>query len=449
MVRRPTDGSPGLLVHPLSYVRQQRDWTYQDLVEVIARRLNTAARREKAWRWEHWGVVPDHDTQHALAAELGVPAELVNSLEWPDWLPTGEHIDTDAPWTFAGSLALLHAAVGSAMLDRRGFLIMGAGTATAVAHNWLTVEPPEIASVLRGGRVGTNLVTCFEQRLPTLRRLDATLGGGHVQGLVDSELRLVTDLLTNGSLTERVNQRLLAVAAELGRIAGWASYDAGFQAAAERYWMAALHASHAAQDRGIGANILKSMSLQRSEADRPDESLALATAAREGAAGGPARVLAMLTVRQARAHAGRGEASDCERLLASAETHMSHADDEPVPPWATYFDNAEYRAQVAFSYRVLQRHRAADHWLEQALRLQPDERSRDRATYLMWRADSVFELGDVEHACALVCQAIPDIAAARSARIRRRLAGLQAKLHTQPHLSVVQEVDEQIYQLIA
>jgi hypothetical protein len=194
------------------------------------------------------------------------------------------------------------------VLDRRGFLILGAGATATVANDWLTTEPPQLTAALRGGRVDAHLVTCFEQRLPALRRIDHTLGGGHVARVVDSELRLVTDLLSNGSYSEPVGQRLFAVAAELGRIAGWASCDAGLHAAAERYWIAALRAAHIANDRGIGANILKSMSLQRAETDRSDEALALARAAREGAKDAPARVVAMLTVRQARTHASRAAA---------------------------------------------------------------------------------------------------------------------------------------------
>lgn len=449
MARRSPDGSPGLMSHPLSYVRYERNWTYQDLVDVIARRLNTAARREKAWRWENWGVVPDADTQLALAAELGVPAEIVQSLGWPNWLPVGERIDTDIPWTVDGGVTLLRQAVGAAVLDRRGFLLLASGAAAAFAHDWLEVEPPQVSSVLRGGRVGAGLVACFEQRLPALRQMDATLGGGHVRGVVDSELRLVTDLLANGSYSERIGTRLLTVAAELGRIAGWASFDAGHQAAAQRYWIAALRAAHAAPDAGIGANILKCMSLQYVDNDRTTEALSLARTALDGAHNAPPRVQAMLMVRVARTHATRGETSDCERYLASAETSMGRADEAETPPWAAYFDRAEFSAQVAACYLVLRRHRATDHWLGQSLQLQPNERSRDRATYLMWRAESSLELGDVEQACDLVEQAVPDLATARSARNRKRLDDLHGKLLRHRSVPAVQELDEQVRDLIA
>lgn len=449
MVRRPVGESPGRLVHPLSYVRWERNWTYQDLVDVIARRINTASRREKAWRWEHWGVAPDEDTQLALAAELGVPSELVRSVRWPDWLPVGDRINTDAPWTVEGGLALLNNAAGGAVLDRRGFLILGAGATAAVANDWLAIEPPQLVSVLRGGQIDAGLVSCFEQRLPALRHIDHTLGGGHVGSVVDSELRLVTDLLSGGSYTESVGRRLFAVAAELGRIAGWASCDAGLHAAAERYWIAALRAAHVAQDRGIGANILKSMSLQRAEANRSDEALALARAAREGAKDAPARVVAMLTIRHARTHASRGEATECEKLLVAAERAMSRVDDESTPPWAAYFDQAEYCAQVAACYLLLRRYETSDRWLTQTLSLQPDERSRDRATYFIWRADSVLCLGDVEHACALLGQAIPDLTGARSARNHKRLTDLHAKLSQHSRVPAVQAIAEQVRPLLA
>jgi len=70
--------------HPLAYVRRNHGWSYQDLARVIAdhaRALGvpTAARREKVWRWEHWGVVPEADSQRALARALGIPVTELES----------------------------------------------------------------------------------------------------------------------------------------------------------------------------------------------------------------------------------------------------------------------------------------------------------------------------------------------------------------------------------
>ena len=451
MTRRPSQIPPGCLGHPLSYVRWERQWTYQDVVDVIARRITSANRREKAWRWEHWGVEPDADTQLALAAELGVPKEVIRDLRWPDWLPVGERIAVDTPWTVDGGLRLLADALhigGGAVMDRRGFLILGAGVMPGIADAWLSLDTPRVASALRGGQVDADLVNCLEQRLPALRRMDHTLGGGRVAGVVDAELRLVTDLLTQGSHPEAIGRRLFAIAAELGRIAGWASCDTGRQAAAERYWVAALRAAHIADDRGIGANILKSMSLQRTETNRSGEALALARAAREGARGCAPRVVAMLTVRQARVHASRAETVECDRLLVDAERLMSQADDALAPPWAAYFDEAEYRAQVGACHLLLRRYRDSDRWLAGALAHQPDERGRDRATYLIWRADSALRLGEVDRACSLVERAIPDLSVARSIRNQRRLADLDGRIGRHDRVSEVRRVRERLRPLL-
>lgn len=96
----------------------------------------------------------------------------------------------------------------------------------------------------------------------------------------------------------------------------------------------------------------------------------------------------------------------------------------------------------------MRRYKATDHWLGQTLALQPDERSRDRATYFIWRADSVLSLGEVEHACALLSEAIPDIASARSVRNRTRLLQVHDKLSKHRRLPAVQELQERLKPLI-
>lgn len=439
-----------VFAHPLSYIREERGWTYLDLAEVIAGRVGyKSAHRQKAWRWENWGVIPDLDTQRALADELGVPRALVTKLGWPTWLPTGNRIDTGLPWTADGSLLALNQAAGAAVLDRRGFLTLGPGVLATVAASWVSHETPRLTAVIRGGKVDESLVRCFEKRLPGLRQMHNVLGGGSVRGVVDAELQLVKDILAQRSYTQALGARLYGVAAELGLTAGWSSFDAGHHAAAERYFHAALRASHTAGDRAVGANILKCMSLQLVDLRRLDEALALATAARHGAAGAAPRVVAMLSARQARMHAVLGEAAECEHLLVIADNAMSRADDHDAPLWSAYFDQAEYCAQVAACYLLLQRHQATDAWLRQSLELQDPERSVDRATYLMWRAETVLNLGDVDHACTLVGEAVPSIATARSARNRKRLNDLRHRLTEHSQLPAVAALDETIRTLIA
>ncbi|MFD2024033.1 MULTISPECIES: helix-turn-helix domain-containing protein [Promicromonospora] len=352
------------------------------------------------------------------------------------------------PWTTAGGLSLLSSAPGGEQVDGREFLTLSAGAAVGVAHDWLTIEAPQVASAAGGGRIDGGLAASLEQRLPALRRIDHTLGGLRARPLVDAELRLVNDILTNSTYSNAVGRRLFAVAAELCRIAGWASCDAGQHGTAERYWTAGIRAAHLAGDRGIGANILKSLSLQRAEAGQHAQAIALAEAAREGVRGTDERVLAMLTARQARTHASRGDISEAERLLARADTHMGRVHEDGTPSWAAYFDDAEFHAQTASCYLLLGKYRTSDAMLERALALQPDERSRDRATYTIWRAEGALHMGDVEGACAHVSSAIPDLKGAVSPRNRKRLANLHGHLRPHAQLGVVRDLDAQLADLL-
>jgi hypothetical protein len=440
-----------VFAHPLSYVRAERGWTYQALAKVIAGAVgNMATNRNKVYRWERWGVEPEEDAQLGLARVLGVPEEVVRAVGWPGWLPVGQRPAVELPWTATSCLTILHHTAGAAMFDRRGFITLGAGAMATVANQWLTTEPERLTAVLNGGRIDTTLVDCFEQRLPTIRHMWHTLGGETVQAVADAELRMVTNLLRNGSYTDTIATRFYAVAAELAYVAGFTSFNAGRHAAAERYFLAALRGAHTANDRLLGANILRSMSLQLAETGRPTEAHATASAAWEGGRDAPPRVAAMLAVRQAYTHAVLGQASECERLLSAADNAMGQADSGTVPGHISHYDQANFRLDVGHCYTLLRRHEHADRWLSQADLADPGQDiSIRRAMSLMYHADSMLGLGDVEHACALASQAVPSVAVARSARHRHHLTKLHARLNQQ-HADVpaVATLGEQIRTLI-
>lgn len=447
MPRRTVVQQEGVFVHPLSYVRFERGWTYQDLVNVIADRVgNMARRREKAWKWEHWGVVPDRETQLALAAVLSVPEEHVNLFPWPEWLPDGDPIRTDFPWSQAGSVLANDHALGRAMMDRRGFIRLTGAALVGFAEDWLHVDPAELNAVMQGGRITDEFVDQIEAGLPRLRMLEAAYGGQRARKLVDAELGMVTEVLSRSSYTSAVARRLHALAAELGRVAGFACFDAGLHSAAQRYWVAAVHAAHAAGDRALGANILKSMSLQCYDFGRFDEALQLARRAREGAGRTTPRTAAMLAMREARACAALGDTAECERLIALADTHLGRGTGEDDPPWIGYFDEAEFHAQTGSCYVDLGRPRQADEHLATALERLPLSKIRDRATYLARRARTQSDLHNHEEAMALLADAIPLVQQAPSQRNVERLFAVRDRL---PADGRRRALDEQLATLTA
>lgn len=451
MERNGARPSHGLQNHPLAYVRAVRGWTYQDVVDIVALGVgNAAARRQKAWRWEHLGVVPDMASQHALAQALGVPSEQVLMRPWPAWLPDGDAIPTAFAWDAEGSLQSIEDALEHAMLDRRGFMKLVGPVLVCLAEDWLNIEPAELASALRGGRIAEDFVTRLEEGLPRLRLLEAQRGGDRARRLIDAELGMVAEVVARSSYTAPVGRRLHALAAELGRMAGFAAFDAGAHAAAQRYWVAALHAAHTAGHNAIGANILKSMSLQCCDFNRPKEALLLAQHAHEGAGPVTARTDAMFSLREARAHAALGDRAACERLLVEAEYFLERSDpSDSDPTWVGYFDDAEFHAQVGSCYLDLNRHADADRHLDKALQLFADSKVRDRATYVIRRASAQIGLGDVDRATALLGQAIPLIAQAPSGRNLRRASQARDQVPLPRSDPRVSQLDERFATLVA
>ncbi|MEE4542322.1 hypothetical protein V2S66_10155 [Streptomyces sp. V4-01] len=138
-------GDDAASTHPLAYVRRRHGWSYQDLARVIADHAKAlgvpmAARREKVWRWEHWGVVPEADSQRALARALGIPARELETRPWPRWLPAHGGMPDGLPWTVEGSRAALSALVDDATADPRGFPIADGPALLDAIADWDAAE---------------------------------------------------------------------------------------------------------------------------------------------------------------------------------------------------------------------------------------------------------------------------------------------------------------------
>jgi hypothetical protein len=69
--------------------------------------------------------------------------------------------------------------------------------------------------------------------------------------------------------------------------------------------------------------------------------------------------------------------------------------------------------------------------------------------YQIWRAHTVLDMRDVEHSCALVNEAVPDIVAAHSVRNQHRLAAIHRRLTQHSNVQAVTALHERIRHLIA
>ncbi|MEY9958848.1 transcriptional regulator [Streptacidiphilus sp. MAP5-52] len=443
--------------HPLAWVREQRGWSQQELMNRLARRLGVAADRQQARRWEA-GVEPRTDVQRALAAELGVDVEDLKSRPWPLWLlPTGDDLLLRAPWTMEGLLSVLDRTAGGADVDRRGFLALLTGAAAGqLTRSWARAPhpgAPTAAATADDGMV-RDMLGSFEDRLALLRARDDAVGGGRIWQLLDAELLGSRALLRSGECSGADQRRLLALIGEQSRVAGWASVDAGRLAAGEVYLVQALRAAHAAGDAAAGANVVKSLSLLVLEDGRTLEALEMVQWARHVADSAPSRVQAMLAVREARIRAAMRDTATQARLVAEAAGLMSRAEDEPedeVPAWARYFDHAEFAAQVAAGHLAAGQLLPAQERLEEGLLDQPGARHRDALTYGLWAAEISARRGDPEQAASRLADLLPQVANSASHRNRKRLGEVRALLKTprSATLPQVRALDEQARDLLA
>ncbi|MGH3620447.1 MAG: hypothetical protein ACRDQ5_01470, partial [Sciscionella sp.] len=174
---------------------------------------------------------------------------------------------------------------------------------TTLAHEWLLAEPAAVDRAGDGGPIGTALLDRLDALVQELRLVDDHLGGGQVLGLVEPEVRFAIRLMRRGSLTHGTRTRLHRLIGELTQLAGWAAYDDGKHALAQRYYQAALYAAHVSGDRLLGVYVLSMMSFQASDLDQYRESLLLLDSARHGGRGvNTPGVLSMLDAWESRAH---------------------------------------------------------------------------------------------------------------------------------------------------
>jgi tetratricopeptide (TPR) repeat protein len=210
--------------------------------------------------------------------------------------------------------------------------------------------------------------------------MDDQLGSGQLLGLVREHLRTVTDLTANRRYTDTIGRRLHATAAELLRLAGWLSFDAGRHPQAQRYWVAALHAAHSAGDRALGANILGFMSCQAKDLGQLREAGTLAETARAAYPGATPRVSAILDLRAAQAYASQQSATECRRAIDRAFAHVTGpASSTGEPGWCYWFDEAHANEQAGYCYLKLGDWSRARRHLRASLRLEGTGFAREGA----------------------------------------------------------------------
>ncbi|ONH34149.1 MULTISPECIES: DNA-binding transcriptional regulator [Protofrankia] len=387
---------------PVLMLRAYREWYGLEQHEVASRLVTLAhaidgthpgVNDEMISRWERGLVRPRRRYRQLLCTlyqatetQLGfcrpLPGETVIH-PWPP-VPAGDSASADTtmalPWNAEGGLQAARGILDAEGMDRRLFLTAMGTAITEPAHGWLFAPPVDSVTRNSGSRLPATVVDHLDQIIDQLRRMDDQLGGGALLGLVRQHLAYVIGLIEHRRYTDSVGRRLHATAAELLRLAGWLSFDAGQHAPAQRFFVAALHAAHTAGDRALGANILGFASCQAKDLGHVRAAVSLAETALAGYPGGTPRVSAILHLRAAEAYANDQQTTGCRTAIDTAFDRLTDAVPEHGEPgWCYWINEAQVHAQAGYCYLKLHDWPRAQEHLHAALSLQDTAFSREAA----------------------------------------------------------------------
>lgn len=259
-----------------------------------------------------------------------------------------------APWNHRGTVDAVVILSGGGWVKRRAFLSLTGTALTAPAHQWLVHEPEPLVSGLSGRRISADMVRQLTAMISELRKMDDIAGGGGVLSLAQHEFSWVAGLLDQAVYDERTGRMLFVALAELGQLCGWAAYDAGHHALAQRYYVAALRATHSADDRPLGAHVLSCMAEQAARQGQPAEAMTLIETALAGMRGQQIpSLLAELYGRQAYAFATVGDVPGCAATISKLSTQIERLTPDAGPSWLYWVNPANMTCEVGNALRQL------------------------------------------------------------------------------------------------
>ncbi len=339
------------------------------------------------------------------------------------------------PWEIAEDAhgALTQGTNGGEAVRRRDFLRASLAGATAVAG---------FSEMLSDGayrRVGSDFPAMLRSRTARLRKLDDVLGGGDTYRLYLAEYESTRSLVKKASSSTVVEKELLTILAEQAQQAGWAAFDMGDQANAERLYKdshaIAVEAAHAA----LAGNALAFLAYQTLPND-PVVGVALAEQSCVTAGGqAPASVRALLHERRAWAHAVAGNAGAADAALGIAQEALAGDDGQAQPDWSRWVDRQELLIMTGRCWTELRRPLRAVPVLVDVLKDFDDTHARDKALYSSWLAESYLIAGEIEQAATTTTQILKISAGVASVRPRQRIQPILAQLETHNGIA---EVDE-------
>lgn len=291
------------------------------------------------------------------------------------------------------------------------------------------------------GRDDARRVTQIQAVTDFFRRWDNEFGGGLRRRAVIGQLSETADVLDGVLRGDGTDRALLVTAADLCQLAGWMSLDAGMPATAQRYYLLGLRMARDSGDRTEVARLLYCLSRLMADAQELRTALDLAQAGQYAIRRSPSpKASALLSLAEARAYAGMGEAARCRRALTAARATFGQEGNGTGPEWSRFFDDIEFAGLAGAALRDLalaDREHSRDHaaaaepWITQAVDGRPRAYLRSKILDQQGLAVTKLLLGQPDAAAELAVSATDlsrEVISARVASGHQRMLELAERL---------------------
>ncbi|MGH3866634.1 MAG: helix-turn-helix domain-containing protein [Pseudonocardiaceae bacterium] len=288
--------------------------------------------------------------------------------------------------------------------------------------------------------VGPADIEVIEQTTVAFESQDFATGAGPIRDLAVAQLRATLPLL-GAEMTSEVRPRLYLATARLAMQAGWMSFEVNLHDAARRLWLIGLEVARDT-DHTHGTDLtvylLGDMATQAVHLGRPDEALRLIHLAHAATAGShpvSAATTSLLAIKQARAHAAKGEAAHCDRALGQAVEHFSTITLATTPSWGAWIGEAVVSGCQGTAHYELALAKRDPHAANRAVPLLRDavdhigpDYARPRALWLTELAGAHAIAGDADAAVTVGHQALDAVTTVHSPRTHDGLRVLSTAL---------------------
>lgn len=358
-------------------------------------------------------------------------------------------------WEPGGIAAAADETTRTDLINRRDVLASATAATGSALLSFLSVwlEPLRTARSGPGSAFSVTEVEALEQVVAVFRGWSRSAVSGLARSAVVGQLHEMVGQLRQASAGPLTDRAFLA-SAELAKVAGSMSFDAGFQGAAQRYYVMAVQLAKAARSDTLAAVALAALARQLFDLLEPDNGLEVVALAQYGTRHTSTPGLrALLHTREAWGYAQQGRTNAVHKAVSLAEEAYAQREPEVEPRWTSGLDAAELAGVIGARYRDLARHDPAQapravRYIGQALVLRDRSRQRNRTFDMIGLARLHLITGEPEQAAALIGQALPLAGERAPGRVGRKLGDFYRETARWAAVPAVRDAREQLRPLL-